>query len=234
MPANSVVVVTGAGGNLGAAIVRLLAERGHGLVAMERSGAALARAVDGLEPARILAEPEVDLGDAEACAGLVRRALDRFGRIDGLVNTVGTFAMGGIDDADPAQWAFLFEINLTTTLNMCRAVIPSMRTAGRGSIVNTGAVAALKVQKGMSAYAASKSAVLRLGESLADELKGDGVRVNTILPSIIDTPQNRTAMPKADVGKWVTPDQIAEVVAFLLSDAASGVTGAAIPISGRG
>ena len=86
----------------------------------------------------------------------------------------------------------------------------------------------------MSAYAASKSAVLRLSESLADELKGDGVRVNAILPSIIDTPQNRSAMPKADTTKWVTTEQIAEVVAFLLGDAASGVTGAAIPISGRG
>ncbi len=231
---DNVAIVTGAGGNLGAAVVRMLVDRGWRVVAMDRTADALQRSLEGLTADRFLPADGIDLANPNACRTLVDKASQRFGRIDGLVNTVGTFAMGDIDDADPAQWEFLFKVNLATTLNMCRAVIPPMRAAGRGSIVNTGAVAALKAQKGMSAYAASKSAVLRLGESLADELKGDGVRVNTILPSIIDTPQNRAAMPKADVGKWVTPEQIAEVVAFLLGDAASGVTGAAIPISGRG
>ncbi len=235
MSSDEVVVVTGAAGNLGAAVARMLAGRGRRLVAMDRTQSSLDTVLAGLgESERHLGVAGVDLTDAAACKALVGQALERFGRIDGLVNTVGTFAMGDIDDADPAQWEFLFKVNLTTTLNMCRAVIPTMRAAGRGSIVNTAAGAALKAPKGMSAYAASKSAVLRLSESLADELKGDGVRVNSILPSIIDTPQNRAAMPKADVGKWVTPDQIAEVVAFLLGAAASGVTGAAIPISGRG
>lgn len=235
MALDQVVIVTGAAGNLGTAVARLLTGRGARLVAMDRTPAALDAVLAGLgEPARHLGVAGVDLADAAACTELAARAMDRFGRIDGLVNTVGTFAMSDIDDADPAQWAFMLEVNLLTTLNMCRAVVPSMRAAGRGSIVNTAAGAALKAPKGMSAYAASKSAVLRLSESLADELKGDGVRVNAILPSIIDTPQNRSAMPKADTTKWVTPEQVAEVVAFLLGDAASGVTGAAIPISGRG
>ena len=177
---------------------------------------------------------DVDLTDFVNCADLVDQVLQRFGRIDGLVNTVGTFAMAGIDAADPAQWEFLFKVNLSTTLNMCRAAVPSMRAAGRGSIVNIGAAAALKAAASMSAYAASKSAVLRLTESLADELKAHGIRANCVLPSTIDTPQNRTAMPKADSRKWVTPTQVAEVVAFLIADASSGVNGAAIPVIGRG
>jgi len=109
-----------------------------------------------------------------------------------------------------------------------------MRQAGRGAIVSIAAGAALKAPSGLSAYAASKSAVIRLTESLADELKGEGITVNTVMPSTIDTPQNRAAMPDADTSKWVTPDQVAEVMAFLVSPQASGVTGAAVPITGRG
>ena len=234
MGANSVVILTGAGGNLGAAVVRLLAGRGARLVAMERSEDALARAVAGLDPARVLAEPGVDLGDPEACAGLVRRALDRFGRVDGLVHTVGGFAMAEVLDGDPGHWERLLQANLFTTLNVCRAVAPAMREAGRGSIVTVGAAAAARAGKGMAAYASAKSAVLRLTEALAAELKDAGVRANCVLPGTIDTPPNRAAMPKADPSRWVTPTQIAEVVAFLLDPASDGVTGAAIPVTGRG
>ena len=232
---DEVVIVTGAAGNLGAAVVGVLAGRGAQLAAMDRTQAALDQVLAGLaEPTRHLGAAGIDLTDPVVCAALVERVLQRFGRVDGLVNTVGTFAMAGIDAADPAQWEFLFKVNLATTLNMCRATVPPMRAAGRGSIVNVGAGAGLKAPAGMSAYAASKSAVLRLTESLADELKAHGVRANSVLPSTIDTPQNRAAMPKADTGKWVTPIQVAEVVAFLLADAGSGVTGAAVPVSGRG
>ena len=232
---DEVVIVTGAGGNLGAAVVEILAGRGVRLVAMDRSGAALDRVLVGLaEPECHLRVTDVDLTDSVNCGDLVDQVLQRFGRIDGLVNTVGAFAMAGIDAADPAQWEFLFKVNLSTTLNMCRAAVPSMRAAGRGSIVNIGAAAALKATASMSAFAASKSAVLRLTESLADELKAHGIRANCVLPSTLDTPQNRTAMPKADMRKWVTPTQVAEVVAFLIADASSGVNGAAIPVIGRG
>ena len=234
MGANSVVILTGAGGNLGAAVVRLLAGRGARLVAMERTEAALARAVDGLDPERVLAEPGVDLGDPDACAGLVRRALDRFGRVDGLVHTVGGFAMAEVLDGDPGHWERLLQANLFTTLNVCRAVAPAMREAGRGSIVTVGAAGAARAGRGMAAYASAKSAVLRLTEALAAELKDAGVRANCVLPGTIDTPPNRAAMPKADPSRWVTPTQIAEVVAFLLDPASDGVTGAAIPVTGRG
>ena len=235
MSVDDVVIVTGAGGNLGSAVVDLLASRGARLVAMERTEEALARVLEGLAgPERHLGAPGVDLGDPAACQALAEQALQRFGRIDGLVHTVGTFAMADIEAADPAHWEQLFAANLTTTLNMCRAVVPVMRAAGRGCIVTIGSAAAARGGKGMAAYAASKSAVLRLTESLADELKAHGVRANCVLPSTIDTPQNRAAMPKADTSRWVTPGQIAEVIAFLLSDAGAGVNGAAIPVTGRG
>ncbi|MFO1047651.1 MAG: SDR family oxidoreductase [Geminicoccaceae bacterium] len=234
MLVENVVAVTGAGGNLGSAVVQLLAARGARLVVMDRTDAALARVLRALDVAHVLPAPGIDLGDFEACRGLVDFALARFGRIDGLVHTVGTFAMAALDDADAAHWDFLFRANLLSAVNICRAVVPTMRSAGRGSIVTIGAAGAAKGGKGMAAYTAAKSAVLRLSESLADELKAEGVRVNCVLPSIIDTPQNRAAMPKADTSRWVTPGQLAEVIAFLLSDAASGVTGTGVPVTGRG
>jgi NAD(P)-dependent dehydrogenase (short-subunit alcohol dehydrogenase family) len=235
MDSSVVVIVTGAGGNLGAAVVELLAGRGARLVAVDRTQAALDRAMAGTGARdRHMGEAGVDLTDFAACERLVEAARGRFGRIDGLVNTVGTFAMADIAHADAAHWQTLFTVNVLTALNMCRAAVPAMRDAGSGSIVIIGAAGAFKAGKGMAAYAASKSAVLRLTESLADELKGVGVRANCVLPGTIDTPQNRSAMPDADRGRWVTPDQVADVIAFLLSDAASGVTGAAVPVAGRG
>jgi NAD(P)-dependent dehydrogenase (short-subunit alcohol dehydrogenase family) len=235
MAMDDVVIVTGAGGNLGAAVVELLAARGSRLVAMDRTAPALERVLgDVPSPERHLPVPGVDLGDPAACAALVEQALARFGRIDGLVHTVGTFAMADIDLADPAHWQHLFAANLLTALNMCRAVVPAMRRAGHGGIVTIGAAGAARAGKGMAAYAAAKSAVLRLTESLADELKAQGVRANCVLPGTIDTPQNRAAMPKADTSRWVTPAEVAEVIAFLLSDAGAGVNGAAVPVAGRG
>ena len=172
MFSDEVVIVTGAAGNLGAAVVEILTSRGARVAAMDRTEASLDAVLAKVaEPERHLAVAGVDLTETTACAALVEQVLQRFGRVDGLVNTVGTFAMAGIDEADPAQWEFLFKVNLSTTLNMCRAAVPPMRGAGRGSIVNVGAGAALKAPAGMSAYAASKSAVLRLTESLAAELK---------------------------------------------------------------
>jgi NAD(P)-dependent dehydrogenase (short-subunit alcohol dehydrogenase family) len=232
--AQPVTIVTGAGGNLGAAVVRVLAGAGHRLVAVERTAAALDRALDGLDAGRIQAEPGVDLGDPAACRALVERAMRRFGQIDGLTHTVGAFAMAEAAAGEAAHWERLFQANLFTAVNMCRAVAPAMRAAGRGSIVTVGAAAAARAGKGTAAYASAKSAVLRLTEALAAELKDAGVRANCVLPGTIDTPPNRAAMPAADTSRWVAPAQIAEVIAFLLSDAAAAVTGAAVPVTGRG
>lgn len=235
MLADKVVIVTGAAGNLGSAVVSLLASRGARLVAIGRTESAVENVLRKLEPADAHAVAVgIDLADAAACGAAAAATIERFGRIDGLVNVAGGFAMAGIDQADAAHWEGQFRLNLITALNMCRAVVPAMREAKSGSIVNIGSAGAAKGGSGMGAYAAAKSAVLRLTESLADELKGQGVRVSCVLPSIIDTPQNRADMPKADTSRWVTPLQIAEVIAFLLSDAASGVSGAAVPVTGRG
>jgi NAD(P)-dependent dehydrogenase (short-subunit alcohol dehydrogenase family) len=231
MPTPFVVIVTGAGGNAGSAATRLLAARGATIVAVDRTARTLVGALPG---GPHLAEAGVDLTDAQECKALADRVLAATGRIDALVHTVGSFRAAPLAEADDALWDLMMAVNLKTTLNMARAVVPAMREAGHGAIVSIAAGAALKAPAGLAAYAASKSAVIRLTESLADELKADGITVNTVLPSIIDTPQNRAAMPKADPAKWVTPEQVAEVLAFLVSPAASGVTGAAVPITGRG
>jgi NAD(P)-dependent dehydrogenase (short-subunit alcohol dehydrogenase family) len=232
--AQPVAIVTGAGGNLGVAVVQVLAGAGHRLVAVERTAAALDQALDGIDAGRVQAEPGIDLGDPAACRALVERAMRHFGRIDGLVHTVGAFAMAEVEAGEAAHWERLFQANLFTAVNMCRAVVPAMRAAGRGSIITVGAAAAARAGKGMAAYASAKSTVLRLTEALAAELKDAGVRANCVLPGTIDTPPNRAAMPGADTSRWVAPEQIAAVIAFLLSDAAAAVTGAAIPVTGRG
>lgn len=231
---DKVVIVTGAAGNVGGAVIRLLAERGAHVVALDAVHEQLEQAVAALPgPGRHLALPGVDLADQEACIRAAARAAEARGRIDGAVSTVGGFAMGALADSEPDLWDRMLTINLRTLVNVYRAVVPPMQRAGKGSLVGIGATAALRAPAGLAAYAASKSGVLRLTESLADELKGAGVRVNAVLPGTIDTPQNREAMPDADPSLWVKASEVAEAILFLLSDAASGVTGALLPVGGR-
>lgn len=227
-----VVIVTGAAGNLGRAVVaRLAADQAH-IVAVDRETAALEAALAGL-PGEHLPLAGVDLMQADACAQMARAALDKFGRIDGIVHTVGGFAMASIDEALPAQFESMFRLNVLTTVNMFRAVAPAMRAAGHGAMVAIGAGPGVKATAGMAAYASSKAAVHRIVESFADELKSHGVRVNAVLPSIIDTPQNRSAMADADHSAWVAPQNLAATIAFLLSDAGRDITGALVPVTGR-
>jgi NAD(P)-dependent dehydrogenase (short-subunit alcohol dehydrogenase family) len=135
---------------------------------------------------------------------------------------------------DLADWDFLFGVNLRTTLLCCRAVIPQMLRQGGGIIVNVASRDGLAGSAGYSAYSASKSAVLRLTESLAAELKNSNINVNCIMPGTIDTPQNRKAIPNGDFSKWVEPEAIAEVILFLISNAARAINGAALPVYGKG
>jgi NAD(P)-dependent dehydrogenase (short-subunit alcohol dehydrogenase family) len=177
----------------------------------------------------------VDLANPESLSQVVKAALDRFGRIDALVNTVGGWRGGKpAHETDLADWDFLFGINLRTTLLCCRAVIPQMLRQGRGKIVNVASRDGLMGNANYSAYSASKSAVLRLTESMAAELKNANINVNCIMPGTIDTPQNRKAMPNADFSKWVAPEALADVILFLISDAARAITGAAVPVYGKG
>ena len=177
----------------------------------------------------------VDLSEAASLGKLVADSLARFGRIDALVHTVGGWRGGKpVHEMDLADWDFLFNVNLRTTLLCCRAVIPQMLKQGGGKIVNVASRDGLAGSAGVAAYSASKSAVIRLTETLADELKASNINVNCILPSTIDTPQNRASQPTADFSKWVEPSAIADVILFLTSEASRAIHGAALPVFGKG
>ena len=226
---SQVVVVTGASGNLGRAVSTLLAQAGATQVLLDRS--LQSEPIDN--PDQTLDAGGLDLTDPEAIAAILDQAVQRFGRVDGLVSTVGAFAGGTpVHEQDWAVWDAMLTANLRTALAACQAVVPHLIDHG-GRIVLVGARPGTAGVGGMAAYSASKAAVLRLSESLADELKSKGVTVNCVLPSIMDTPQNRAAMPKADVTRWVPLEDVARVILFLLSDAARSITGASIPVYGR-
>jgi NAD(P)-dependent dehydrogenase (short-subunit alcohol dehydrogenase family) len=226
-----IALVTGAAGNLGRAVAAALAAQGWRLALLDRDGAALATLAAALPGEAHVVLSGVDLTDAAACAGAVAQA---GAALAGVVHTVGGFAAGAMAEGGLAAFEPMFRLNLLTTANLFAAALPPMRAAGRGSLVAIGAMAALRAPGGLAAYAAAKSGVLRLVEATAEEVKAEGVRVNALLPGTIDTPQNRAAMPEADTSRWVAPAQLAEAAAFLLSPAASGVTGALLPVTGRG
>lgn len=232
---DAVVLVTGAAGNVGRALATRLATGGAQVALLDRLGPPLQAVLETLEdPARHLPIAGTDLLDPAACEAAIAQVLARYGRLDGAAHTVGGFATAPLAEAGPAQWEQMFQVNLVSTLNLYRAAVAAMRPAGRGSLVAIGAMAGVKAPAGMAAYAAAKGGVLRLTESLAEELKGEGIRVNAVLPGTIDTPQNRAAMPEADPTRWVRPEEVAAAMAFLLSAEASGITGALLPVTGRG
>jgi NAD(P)-dependent dehydrogenase (short-subunit alcohol dehydrogenase family) len=170
-----------------------------------------------------------DLRDAQSVA----RALPAGTRIDVLCNIAGGFRMGqAVHETTDETWDLMLGLNAKSVVNCARAVVPGMLAAGQGKIVNVAALAGLSGKANMGAYVASKSAVMRLTESMAAELRDKRINVNCILPSAIDTPQNRKDMPKADPRRWVAPEALADVVLFLASDAARAIHGAAIPVSG--
>lgn len=219
------IVVTGGFGALGRAVGDALLAAGACVALVDQ-----APAPDGLAPG-VLACGGVDLNDPLAARHCLERVAGHFGGVDGLVNVAGGFAWETIADGDIATWDRMYAMNVRTALLATQAALPHLQRQGRGSIVNVGAMAAARAQAGMGAYAAAKSGVARLTEALAEELHGQGIRVNAILPSIIDTPANRSAMPDADTSRWVAPPALAQVVLFLLSDAAGAVSGALLPVT---
>jgi NAD(P)-dependent dehydrogenase (short-subunit alcohol dehydrogenase family) len=233
---NKVAIITGAVGNLGTATAEAFQSAGAKTVLVDRSPDRLRDAYkDIADSSSHLLAGGVDLSDPDSLVKLMEAVLARFGRVDILVNTVGGYRGGKpVQETDWVDWEFLFGINVRTTLNCCRAVIPQMRKQQQGKIINVASRDGLQGSAGYAAYSASKSAVLRLTESLAAELKSFNINVNCIMPGTIDTPQNRAAIPNGDFSKWVEPSAIAQVIGFLSSDAARAVNGAAIPVYGKG
>jgi NAD(P)-dependent dehydrogenase (short-subunit alcohol dehydrogenase family) len=174
----------------------------------------------------------VDLTDAAQAKKAIDAAAAHFGRLDALINIAGGFAFEAVAEGDPKTWQHMYALNVLTALNASQAALPHLAASSAGRIINVGAMGALQAGAGMGAYAASKAGVHRLTEALAAEWKGK-ITVNAVLPSTVDTAANRASMPKADFTKWVTPQELAEVMLFLVSDAASAVTGALLPVSGR-
>ena len=224
-------IITGAAGQLGAAVVSTFHRQGARLVLLDRQADALQQRFAHIPDAVLLA---VDLQDRSALARQLDQAFEQVGRFDVLCHLAGGFRMGeAVHETSADTWDFLMGLNAASLLNVAAAVVPRLLAQGSGKIVTVGAGGALKGAGQMGAYAASKSALMRLTESLSAELRDRGINVNCVLPSTLDTPANRAAMPDADAARWVTPQALADVVAFLASDAASAIHGAMIPVYGR-
>ena len=221
-----IVVVTGASGALGKVVAEMALGRGARVAAVDHAASQIETTANRIELGG------VDLTDAAQAKKAIDAAAAHFGRLDALINIAGGFAFEAVAEGDPKTWQRMYALNVLTALNASQAAIPHLAGSVAPRIINVGAMGALQAGAGMGAYAASKAAVHRLTEALAAEWKGK-ITVNAVLPSTIDTPANRASMPKADFKKWVTPQELAEVMLFLLSDAASAVTGALLPVSGR-
>jgi NAD(P)-dependent dehydrogenase (short-subunit alcohol dehydrogenase family) len=229
--ATRTVMITGAAGNLGRSVAASFLASGAHLVLVDRRRESLAQAFGAEDERRLFVA--IDLLDQAQADAAVKAAVDRFGRIDVLCNLAGGFRMGeAVHETTDANWDFLFDLNARTLLHAVRAVVPRMIDSGGGKIVNVGAFSVQRGQALMGAYGASKGAVIRLTEALAAELREKNINVNCVLPTIIDTPENRAAMPDADPTRWVAPEDLAHVIAFLASDAARAIHGAALPVTG--
>ena len=229
-----VVIVAGGTGGLGRAVSLAFLEEGAKLIvtyrnpeefaALQSAGGANGSSLEG---------QRVDVTDEAATQGFVKAVMAKYGKVDALVNTVGGYAGGTkLWESDIKVFDQMLAMNFRPGLLLSRAVIPSMLQEGRGAIVNVASKAAVDHEAGAAAYASSKAAALALMDSLAEDLKGTGVRVNSVLPSIIDTEANRKAMPKGDFAKWPKPEDIARVILFLCSDDAKLIHGAAVPVYG--
>jgi NAD(P)-dependent dehydrogenase (short-subunit alcohol dehydrogenase family) len=230
---SKVVLVAGGTGGLGRAVTQAFLEADASVIVTFRNPAEFAAVADTVGPHRALEGHQVDVTDESAVGPFIDQIVAKYGRLDAMVNTVGAYA-GGVKlwEMDTKVFDRMMALNLRSGLLLSRAVTPPMLKVGRGAIVNVASKAALDHTAGNAAYAASKAAALAMMDSLAAELKGTGVRVNSILPDIIDTEPNRKAMPGADFAKWPKPEDIARVILFLCSDDARVIHGAALPVYG--
>lgn len=219
-----VVIVTGGFGILGRAVAARFAEQGDRVARVDYASTppdhSAALDIGGM-----------DVADPTVAESVVARVTKELGAPNVLVNVAGGFIWETLEAGGPASWERMFRMNALTAASMSKATLPALTQAKAGRIVNIGAGAAVKAAAGMGGYAASKAAVHRLTESLAEELKGSNVTVNAILPSIIDTPTNRADMPDADFSEWVKPEAVADVILFLVSSGARAITGALVPVT---
>ena len=214
------IVITGGAGILGQGVARVAQEQGADVILLD-----VMPSQDNLVGKLF----QVDLTNSDAVAA----CFDQIGGFDVLANIAGGFAMGPtVYETDDALWDAMFTINVTTLRRVLGVAVPLLLAKGRGSIVNVGALGALKGAGSMGAYLASKSVVMRLTESLSEEVKSAGVNVNAVLPSVIDTPRNREDMPDADPANWVDPEDLGQVICFLGSDGARAIHGALVPVNG--
>lgn len=229
-----VVMVTGGTGNLGGPVALAFAAAGAKVVVVDRNAEKQrARFPEWVDATDYLLAAPVDVTLESDATQTVAQAVERFGRVDVLVNTVGGYRAGKpVHELDLETWDLMFNLNARSTLVMCKAVIPTMLSQGRGKIINVAARAGLAGSANHAAYSASKAAVMRLTESMAAELRDRGINVNCVLPSIIDSADNRAAMPKADTRKWVKPESLAETILFLASEAARDIHGVSMPVYG--
>lgn len=218
-----IVLVTGGFGSLGRAVTAALMAKGFAVAAIDRAPAAQA----GFAADIML--PNVDLADPKAVAGVISRVVGMGRALAGLVNAAGGFAADSFaDDATKRQFASMHALNVETAVTITAAVLPFMQAARRGSVVNIGAASARQAAPGMAAYAAAKAALHSITLSLAAEMRPHGVRINAVLPTVLDTPGNRQAMPDADPAGWVRLEDAARAIAFLISDESRAITGAHI------
>ncbi|HVX79412.1 MAG TPA: SDR family oxidoreductase [Bradyrhizobium sp.] len=221
-----VIIVTGASGALGKVVAQQAASRGGRVAGIDHAPSQAAVETNRIELGG------VDLTDAMQAKKAVDAALAHFGRLDVLINIAGGFAFEAVAEGDAKTWQRMYALNVLTALNATQAALPHLSASPAGRIVNVGAMGALQAGAGMGPYAASKAGVHRLTEALAAEWKGK-ITVNAVLPSTIDTAANRASMPRADFRKWVTPEELSNVILFLASDEASAITGALLPVNGR-
>ncbi|MDB5423181.1 MAG: NAD-dependent oxidoreductase [Phenylobacterium sp.] len=228
--AGRVFAITGAFGVLGSAVAEAAAAGGARLALIDFAKDPPPGLPSGPD---VLVLGGVDLTDPKAAAAAIDAAADRFGGLDALLNIAGGFSWETHEGGAWDTWHRLFLMNVQTASNASRAAIPHLKRSRAGRIVNVGANGAVKAAMGMGPYAASKAGVHSLTQALSEELKADGVTVNAVLPSILDTPTNRADMPDADFASWVRPQELAAVMLFLASEEASAVTGALTPVTGR-